>query len=159
MTRNMRVELPGRGKEDQSRPRPWRLAAHMVKPGGEEPRCPVSNSESRPVPQGGCFPHSGKRSGGHGTWSCLSSKLPPCGWSASPSTDAHFSAVFGPNIKKSPDGGWFTPIWPKGDLAFLGRFAIIQVTHSPCLSRHAVTHIKGEFFYCAPPGSHAEEPR
>ncbi|MBN2024749.1 MAG: hypothetical protein JW809_18365 [Pirellulales bacterium] len=28
----------------------------------------------------------------------------------------------------------------------MGRFAIIYVTHSPCLSRHAVTHIKGEFF-------------
>jgi len=33
--------------------------------------------------------------------------------------------------------------------------ARIKVTHSPCLSRFAVTHIKGEFFYCDLPTPHA----
>ena len=43
-------------------------------------------------------------------------------------------------------GGFFC--WLFVALKTAGRSAIIQVTHSPCLSRFAVTHIKGEFFYC-----------
>jgi hypothetical protein len=38
----------------------------------------------------------------------------------------------------------------------LGR-VLNQSTHSPCPSRFAVTHIKGEFFYFAPPNSPVEE--
>jgi hypothetical protein len=38
----------------------------------------------------------------------------------------------------------------------LGR-VLNQSTDSPCPSRFAVTHIKGEFFYFAPPNSPVEE--
>ena len=70
----------------------------------------------------------------------------PCGFLPQA---AVFSVAWGRNSKNPPRRGCFSTIYPGGGLAFLVGFAIIQVTHSPCLSRSAVTHIKGEFFYCA----------
>jgi len=40
--------------------------------------------------------------------------------------------------------------------AHLG-WVLTRSTHSPCHSRLAVTHIKGEFLFCAPPKSTVEE--
>jgi hypothetical protein len=45
------------------------------------------------------------------------------------------------------------PIPSVPGLVFQGPEAIIRSTHSPCPSRFAVTHIKGEFIFCAPPNS------
>lgn len=42
-------------------------------------------------------------------------------------------------------------------LAFPGVESKIESTHSPCHSRSAVTHIKGEFLFCASPNSLVEE--
>lgn len=51
------------------------------------------------------------------------------------------------------------PIIPETGLPFGAESAILPLTHSPCLSRPAVTHILGEFFFCAPQFLDAEESR
>ena len=81
-----------------------------------------------------------------------------CRRAFSPQT-AVFSVVSGRISKNSLAEGHFSPNCSEGGLAFQSQFAIIQVTHSPCRSRYAVTHIKGEFFYWAPPKFRREESR
>ena len=49
------------------------------------------------------------------------------------------------------------PIKAAYGLVFSGPGGKIRPTHSPCPSRFAVTHIKGEFLFCAPPYSQVEE--
>jgi hypothetical protein len=65
--------------------------------------------------------------------------------------NAGFLCIFGQDGKKPQGGECFLPIRPDGGLVFFSWTAIIGVTYSPCLSRSAVTHIKGEFFCWAPP--------
>jgi hypothetical protein len=91
---------------------------------------------------------------------------PSCGcdcsvfrWDSS-SPKPHFFGVLGQTRKNLPGEGRFSPNCREGGLAFPSRFAIIQSTYSPCRSRSAVTHIKGEFFYWwTPPSLRMEEPR
>ena len=62
--------------------------------------------------------------------------------------------IFG---KRASDSGRHKPIDTLSGLVFQGSEGNIRPTHSPCPSRYAVTHIKGEFFSCAPPNSPVEE--
>jgi hypothetical protein len=50
--------------------------------------------------------------------------------------------------QKAAETDRFKPILALSSLDFPEWAAIIPATHSPCPSCHAVTHIKGEFFYC-----------
>ena len=49
------------------------------------------------------------------------------------------------------------PIQSLSHLVFSEPSGRIRPTHSPCPSRFAVTHIKGELFFFAPPNSSVEE--
>lgn len=59
--------------------------------------------------------------------------------------------------KKVSVSGCRKPIQAVNGLVFSGRSGKIGSTYSPCPSRFAVTHIKGEFLFCAPPYSQVEE--
>jgi hypothetical protein len=163
------VEPIGNGKANQPRLEPWRPATDRAKSRCSQPMRPVS----RPGPRldrasTRCqrLPRVDKRCGRNDARSRSAGAEHPNGWlhcllcrRDRSSPVAVSSVVLGLSGKKSPAESRFSPIRSNGGLAFLGRFAIIQVTHSPCLSRLAVTHIKGEFFYCAPSDFHREEPR
>ena len=77
---------------------------------------------------------------------------------ASPS-EAYFPVKIENNGSFSLTRAGILSIDPRIGLAFRAKSVIMPLTHSPCLSRSAVTHILGEFFYCAPPTVCKEEPQ
>ena len=66
-----------------------------------------------------------------------------------PATNGAVQALFSVQSGgKSTESSCFLPILVLSALDFPEWAATIPATHSPCPSCFAVTHIKGEFFYC-----------
>jgi hypothetical protein len=86
---------------------------------------------------------------------CPSSDRTPGTWNGKPSlrpfpaAKRAMQAFFSDKSRrKAGESTRFKPILALSGLAFPEWAAIISATHSPCPSCFAVTHIKGEFFYC-----------
>jgi hypothetical protein len=85
---------------------------------------------------------------------CFTARFRPSMGRHPEDVNARKIGIFG---KRASESGRRRSILTVAGLVFRGSDDIIQATHSPCPSRFAVTHIKGEFLFCAPPNSPVEE--